>query len=76
MPMVASLVGPASSARTARLVVEYDGANHRDRLVDDNRRQNHLINAGFRLLCFTAPDLATPELVASLVRRALSEPLV
>lgn len=29
----------------ARLVVEFDGGNHRDRLVEDNRRQNLLTNA-------------------------------
>jgi hypothetical protein len=34
---------------SARLVPEYDGANHRERLVDDNRRQNLLVNAGYRL---------------------------
>ena len=40
----------------ARLVIEYDGANHRDRLVEDNRRQNLLIDAGYRLLRFTSAD--------------------
>src|SRR5713101_6549147 len=35
------------------LAIEYDGGNHRDRLVDDNRRQNGLIGAGLRLLRFT-----------------------
>jgi very-short-patch-repair endonuclease len=56
----------------ARLIVEYDGANHRDRLVDDDRRQNLLINAGFRLLRFTAPDIHhCPETVIALVRSAL-----
>src|SRR4029077_2928036 len=38
----------------ARLVLEYDGGNHRERLVEDDRRQNLLINAGFRLVRFTA----------------------
>jgi very-short-patch-repair endonuclease len=57
----------------ARLVLEYDGANHRDRLVDDNRRQNLLINAGFRLLRFTATDIhQRPEVVAAQVRSALN----
>lgn len=42
---------------SARLVIEYDGANHRDRLIEDNRRQNVLLKAGFRLLRFTAADL-------------------
>jgi very-short-patch-repair endonuclease len=54
----------------ARLVIEYDGANHRERLVEDNRRQNSLINAGFRILRFTASD--RPEAITALVRRALA----
>jgi len=58
---------------SARLVIEYDGANHRDRLIDDDRRQNLLVSAGFRLLRFTAPDLDWPDLVVSQVRRALHE---
>ena len=41
----------------ARLILEYDGANHRDRLVEDNRRQNLLLSAGFQLLRFTAGDI-------------------
>ncbi|TMC75828.1 MAG: DUF559 domain-containing protein [Chloroflexi bacterium] len=58
---------------TARLVIEYDGANHRDRLVEDNRRQNLILNAGFRLLRFTAADIRQrPDVVTSQVRRALS----
>ena len=56
----------------ARLVIEYDGANHRDRLVEDNRRQNLLVNAGFRLLRFTASDLAQPAVVVAQVQRALA----
>lgn len=59
--------------RESRLVIEYDGTNHRERLVEDNRRQNLLINAGFRLLRFTAADLARQDAVASAVRRALRE---
>jgi very-short-patch-repair endonuclease len=56
----------------ARLVVEYDGSNHRERLVEDNRRQNLLINAGFRILRFTAADvLNEPDIVAARVRSAL-----
>jgi uncharacterized protein DUF559 len=42
---------------SARLVIEYDGDHHRARLVADNRRQNLLLNAGFRLLRFTAADI-------------------
>jgi very-short-patch-repair endonuclease len=58
----------------ARLAIEYDGANHRDRLIDDNRRQNALINAGYRLLRFTAPDLTQrPGAVVALVRAGLQE---
>ena len=57
----------------ARLVIEYDGANHRDRLVEDNRRQNLLINAGFRLLRFTVTDIhQRSEVVVAQVRSALS----
>jgi hypothetical protein len=41
----------------ARLVLEYDGGHHRERLVEDNRRQNALVNAGYRLLRFTAADI-------------------
>jgi very-short-patch-repair endonuclease len=54
----------------ARLVIEYDGANHRDRLVEDNRRQNGLVTAGFRLLRFTGAD--RPEVITAQVRRALA----
>lgn len=57
---------------TARLVIEYDGMNHRDRLVEDNRRQNLLINAGFALLRFTAADVEKrADVVAAQVRQAL-----
>jgi hypothetical protein len=41
----------------ARLAIEYDGDNHRDRLADDNRRQNRLQRAGYRLLRYTASDV-------------------
>lgn len=54
----------------ARLVIEYDGANHRDRLVEDDRRQNLLVNAGFRLLRFTVAD--RPEVITAQVQRALA----
>jgi len=53
-----------------RLVIEYDGASHRQSLAADNRRQNCLINAGFKILRFTASDLKGD--VAGIVRRALS----
>jgi hypothetical protein len=56
----------------ARLALEYAGGNHRDRLVDDDRRQNLLINAGFRLLRFTAADIHNrPHVVEAQVRGAL-----
>jgi very-short-patch-repair endonuclease len=54
----------------ARLVIEYDGANHRDRLVEDDRRQNLLVTAGFRLLRFTAADRS--EVITAQVQKALA----
>ena len=60
--------------RRQRLAIEYDGGNHRDRLVDDNRRQNGLVGAGFRLLRFTAADVyGTPDRVATGVLSAISQ---
>ena len=56
----------------ARLVIEYDGGNHRERLVADDRRQNLLINAGFRVLRFTAVDVhQRADVVVAQVRAAL-----
>ena len=56
----------------ARLVLEYDGGNHRERLVEDDRRQNLLINAGYRLLRFTAGDIYNhADVVVAQVRAAL-----
>lgn len=56
-----------------RLVLEYDGSNHSERIVEDNRRQNLLINAGFRLLRFTAADInGRSDVVVAQVRAALS----
>jgi len=58
--------------RQARLVIEYDGANHRERLVSDDRRQNLLINAGYRILRFTAADIhGRPEVVVAQVRGSI-----
>jgi hypothetical protein len=58
--------------RVQRLAVEYDGDNHRDRLAADNRRQNRLIGAGFRLLRFTASDVYRfPDSVVMQVRHGL-----
>ena len=60
--------------RTQRLAIEYDGGNHRDRLVDDNRRQNGLVGAGLRLLRFTAADVyGSPDAVAMQVRHSLAQ---
>jgi Protein of unknown function (DUF559) len=57
------------------LAIEYDGGNHRDRLVDDNRRQNGLVGAGYRLLRFTAADVyGAPDTVAMQVRHNLASP--
>lgn len=52
------------------LIIEFDGDNHRDRLVPDLRRQNSLINAGYHLLRFSAVDLRFPAAVVSEVRQA------
>lgn len=62
----------------ARLVVEFDGANHRERLVSDDRRQNLLVSAGYKLLRFTSADLRErPTALVAQVRAALdSERLV
>lgn len=55
-----------------RVGLEYDGGTHRDSLVEDNRRQNRLLSAGFRLLRFTAADVYnTPDTVVAQVRAAL-----
>ncbi|HEX6547503.1 MAG TPA: DUF559 domain-containing protein [Candidatus Dormibacteraeota bacterium] len=57
----------------ARLVLEFDGSVHRDRLTEDSRRQNQLLAAGYRLLRFTTADvLGRPETVVALVRGALT----
>ena len=57
----------------ARLVIEFDGRNHQDRLVADMRRQNLILNAGFRLLRFTSADvLGRPKVVVNQVKEALA----
>jgi very-short-patch-repair endonuclease len=59
--------------RKERLGLEYDGGFHRDRLAEDNRRQNRLLEAGVRLLRFTAGDVYdTPAVVLAQVRNALA----
>jgi hypothetical protein len=56
----------------SRLVVEYDGGNHRERMVEDNRRQNLLINAGYQVLRFTFADINNrAEVVVAQVHAAL-----
>ena len=58
-----------------RLAIEYDGATHRHSLAADNRRQNRLLEAGYRLLRFTAGDLlTTPVETVRIVSRALATP--
>jgi hypothetical protein len=58
-----------------RLALEYDGSGHRENLTGDNRRQNRMVDAGYRLLRFTAADvLSAPDSVVALVRRALFQP--
>ena len=55
-----------------RLAIEYDGSGHRESLAGDDRRQNRLIEAGYRILRFTGADvLNDPESVAALVGRGL-----
>jgi hypothetical protein len=57
---------------SARLALEYDGENHRDRMVEDNRRQNLLLSAGYHLLRFSAADIfRRPEVVVALVKGTL-----
>jgi very-short-patch-repair endonuclease len=59
--------------RVHGLAIEFDGGNHRDRMVEDNRRQNGLVGAGFRMLRFTAADVyRSPESIAMLVRHGLA----
>jgi very-short-patch-repair endonuclease len=57
---------------TYRLAIEYDGGTHRSSLIEDNRRQNRILNAGYRLLRFTVADIRdTPSTVVDQVKRAL-----
>lgn len=57
---------------SANLVIEFDGGNHRDRLVSDDRRQNSLFGAGYRILRFTAADVyGKPDTIVALVRHAV-----
>lgn len=57
----------------AGLVIEFDGENHRARLVEDNRRQNLIVKAGYFLLRFTAADIHNrPEAVVAQVRDVIT----
>jgi very-short-patch-repair endonuclease len=61
---------------SARLIIEFDGRNHQDRLVSDLRRQNALHAAGYNMLRFTSADLyGRPNEIVLLVRAALDKPL-
>jgi very-short-patch-repair endonuclease len=71
---VASLAAPICTIRSTKLALEYDRGTRRDGLVEDNRRQNRLLNAGIRMLRFTAADiLQAPESVIGQVRLAISK---
>jgi hypothetical protein len=68
------LARPDLLYREQGLALEYDGGTHRDSIAEDNRRQNRLLAAGFRLLRFAAADLQrTPETVVALVRNQLAK---
>jgi very-short-patch-repair endonuclease len=57
-----------------KLLVEFDGDGHRERdvFVNDLRRQNALIAAGWTILRFTSADvLGRPDEVVAQIRRAL-----
>jgi very-short-patch-repair endonuclease len=55
-----------------RLALEYDGGTHRTSLIEDDRRQNLLLNAGYHVLRFTVADIReTPDAVVRQVRAAL-----
>jgi Protein of unknown function (DUF559) len=57
----------------ARLVIEFDGVNHKNRLVADNRRQNELMSSEFTILRFTTADLMDrPQHIVALVRGMLA----
>ena len=57
-----------------KVLVEFDGDGHRDRrtFVDDLRRQNALVAAGWTILRFSSADvLGRPEQVVAAIVRAL-----
>jgi very-short-patch-repair endonuclease len=53
-----------------RLVIEFDGQDHKERLAADLKRQNALLNAGYRVLRFTASDFRAPDAIAAQVSQA------
>lgn len=53
-----------------RLVIEFDGQNHRERLGADLRRQNAIVNAGYHILRFTAADVLEAGTAPAQVRQA------
>jgi uncharacterized protein DUF559 len=59
-----------------KVIVEFDGDVHRERavFVNDLRRQNDLVAAGWTVLRFSSADvLGRPEAVVAAIRRALSD---
>ena len=57
-----------------KLIVEFDGNVHRERdvFVNDLRRQNELVAAGWTILRFTSADvLGRPDQVIAAIRAAL-----
>jgi very-short-patch-repair endonuclease len=57
----------------ACLVIEFDGGNHRERLISDDRRQNGLVTAGYRVLRFTGADVRDrPKAIVEEVRAGLT----
>lgn len=56
----------------AQVAVEFDGENHRERLVGDDRRQNRISGLGVTLLRYTTPDLSErPSAIVAEVSAAL-----
>ncbi|MEU8187692.1 type IV toxin-antitoxin system AbiEi family antitoxin domain-containing protein [Micromonospora carbonacea] len=63
--------------RAARLIAEADGVGPHsspEALLTDRRRQNRLVNAGWRVLRFTWSDTLNPDYIPWAVRQALSTP--
>ena len=61
-------------ARQSKVLVEFDGAVHREQgvFVQDLRRQNALVAAGWTVLRFSSADvLRRPEEVVAAILRAL-----